>query len=264
MPNLKIDPALRDYLKGVPSISDELLEKSLKAEGKALEPITVWKGRDVIVDGHRRYAACERLGLPTPEIRYKSFKDIQEVKDWMDDNQDLRRNRSYLDRAQARTKKVEALVKGGAKRSEAAATVARECGVNERTVYRDQRVTEALQKLPIEVRKAFTSGKVEGSKTDIETLAELPTEHQKQVIKSVNSGEFKTLRGALKGEESTDTVSVTTKPPADLFHDAMKQLGGLKKILDSMKGLGAGRYKAAMELADDLGSELEAWKKEVL
>lgn len=260
MPDLKIDPALRDYLPNVHDISDELLERSLKAEGKALDPITVWKQRNVIVDGHRRYTLCEKLGLPTPAIRYKDFKDINEVKQWMDETQRARRNLSTAEMAVKRAEQAKAKVKAGAKPSKAAQEVAEESGVTVRTVFRDQQFTEALEKLPRGIQNEIKSGSIEATKKEVTSLATLPKDKQLEVVQSVKDGEYKTLKEALGGE-STDTMSVK-KPPMDLFNDANRQLGLLKKAIDSLKPLGVSRHRGVMGLLDDSGSILESWKRE--
>ncbi|GJM65064.1 ParB N-terminal domain-containing protein [Persicobacter diffluens] len=79
----------------------ELLEESILKEGLR-EPISVWKheGKQIIVDGHNRYAILKRNNLPI-EINIIHFEDIESVKDWMIDTQLGRRNltdekRAYL------------------------------------------------------------------------------------------------------------------------------------------------------------------------
>ncbi len=98
---LDILPEL-DLLIPSPSQEEvELLEESILAEGLR-EPISIWKhnSKQIIVDGHNRYAILKRHNLPL-EVNILHFQDIEEVKDWMINTQLGRRNltdekRAYL------------------------------------------------------------------------------------------------------------------------------------------------------------------------
>ncbi|MBA3010187.1 MAG: chromosome partitioning protein ParB, partial [Desulfobacula sp.] len=38
-------------------------------------PIIVWEGKNIVVDGHTRFAAAKALGLQDLPVRFKSFKN---------------------------------------------------------------------------------------------------------------------------------------------------------------------------------------------
>lgn len=53
--------------------------------------IEVWKGHDIIVDGHHRYAICKELGIE-PEIEEVPFDSADEAELYALKNQRNRRN----------------------------------------------------------------------------------------------------------------------------------------------------------------------------
>lgn len=98
---IKIDPEFRDL---IPPLSEEekiSLENNLAENGfNPAYPLIIWKGHDILVDGHNRYDACVKLGVE-PCIIEQEFESREAVIDWMVDNQLSRRNidantRAYL------------------------------------------------------------------------------------------------------------------------------------------------------------------------
>ena len=88
--NLKIDNELRDIIPPLAEDEFKQLEKNILNEGwRTNERILTWNG--FIIDGHNRYDVCTKnnIGFKTLEM---SFKNKEEVKLWMIDNQKGRRN----------------------------------------------------------------------------------------------------------------------------------------------------------------------------
>jgi ParB-like chromosome segregation protein Spo0J len=54
-------------------------------------PLIVWKGHDIIVDGHHRYTICEELGIE-PVISERTFESIEDAILYAIDHQKSRRN----------------------------------------------------------------------------------------------------------------------------------------------------------------------------
>jgi hypothetical protein len=73
-------------------VPGKALKNSINKDGLR-EPLTVWKldGKRILVDGHNRLKICRKLGKPY-RIREKSFNDEEDVKSWMWENQESRRN----------------------------------------------------------------------------------------------------------------------------------------------------------------------------
>src|SRR5262245_33501287 len=68
----------------------EQLEANLKRDG-CLEPLTVWKDHDIILDGYSRYEICERLNIPY-RVNYVDLSDRLAAKVWIIQHQLGRRN----------------------------------------------------------------------------------------------------------------------------------------------------------------------------
>jgi len=66
------------------------LEKSLLKEG-CRDKLTVWKEKNILVDGYRRYALCVKNAIPF-EINSMSFSSLESAIGWAVTNQISRRN----------------------------------------------------------------------------------------------------------------------------------------------------------------------------
>ena len=89
---LEINQEFQELIPALSKPEQDALTESLSTEG-CRQPITVWKGKNIIVDGHNRYGICTMFNIPfaTEEIE---FEDENEVKIWMINNQFARRNLS--------------------------------------------------------------------------------------------------------------------------------------------------------------------------
>jgi len=89
---LEINQEFQELIPALSKPEQDALTASLSTEG-CRQPITVWKGKNIIVDGHNRYGICTMFNIPfaTEEIE---FEDDNEVKIWMINNQFARRNLS--------------------------------------------------------------------------------------------------------------------------------------------------------------------------
>ena len=93
--SLIINQELRDLL---PPLSDEEmagLEVAILRDG-CTDPLTVWG--EIIVDGHHRYAVCKKHDLPF-KVHHKEFDSLDDVKIWMWEHQDSRRNLTKYQRS---------------------------------------------------------------------------------------------------------------------------------------------------------------------
>jgi len=93
---LMIDNELKALIPPLTSDELSLLEASIKADG-CRDAVTVWEGKNVVVDGHNRYAICQRNNLPL-KVQFKSFDSREDVVVWMCRNQLGRRNITQFQR----------------------------------------------------------------------------------------------------------------------------------------------------------------------
>lgn len=200
-PELTILPELRDHLPGVPKTTDAELERQLLDTYGAVDVIWVWKGRNIITDGHRRYKFCKKHNLPFV-IREREYADIQAVKDWMDSWIGSRRHLTPPELAQLLARRFECLRKNFPGRSAnlIAEEIAKEQGVSRVKVLQASKQAKALKLLPEDLRVRITSGEIRLSQEDLFSLCELGELHQRSVFEDWDTGEYKSFHEVLNGQ----------------------------------------------------------------
>jgi len=147
MKPLKIDKTFQNL---IPTLSDEEfkgLEESILSEGRCRESIKIW--RDIIVDGHNRYAICQKHGIPvkTQSLRFSCKKDAEL---WIVQNQLGRRNLVNAMRIKLALHK-ESLLQDKARENRKGCNndpvhvrkiIAQEAGVSEQTVHKYMKIRE--------------------------------------------------------------------------------------------------------------------------
>lgn len=276
---IAIDPELRSYLPGVPRETDAELEAQLRASGGPLDAFRVWKGRNILIDGHRRHAICLKLKLPWPTPIELEFADKDAVKHWMDTNQGCRRNETKQQQSERLVRMVAYERKQGKKRNEALDAVAGKEGVSRRTVQRHEHNQENLEKVTKDVREKIVTGDVEATAKDVEGLAVLTPEHQRAVVALVESGQHKSLGRALRGDddaeggENSDAVSQNSgKPirppakPADSYLEtAQELLGKLRNQVGSANDAAPGyrQFEPIQRALTGLDTLLGQWRRDL-
>jgi hypothetical protein len=92
---IQINDVLRAYIDPLTEAEHEALERSLLAEG-CRDALVLWN--DVLVDGHNRYAICQKHGIPFKVTQNTNFKSMEDVMLWMIDNHLGRRSVSDFQR----------------------------------------------------------------------------------------------------------------------------------------------------------------------
>ena len=115
--DIVVNEELKAYID--PLTPDELdaLERSILAEG-CRDALVLWN--DLLIDGHNRYAICQKHGLPFNTIQATQFKNMDDVHLWMIDQHLGRRSVSDFQRGVLALRKREIIA---ARRSAAAAAV---------------------------------------------------------------------------------------------------------------------------------------------
>jgi len=127
--NLKIDPEFQNL---IPLLSDDELqglEQNILAHGRCRDAIVVWRG--IIVDGHNRYAICQKHDIPyeTVNIYFASRKEAQL---WIIQNQLGRRNLTDALKIDLANRKAMIQKPRNGKRM----AIAKDAGVSEQTVQK--------------------------------------------------------------------------------------------------------------------------------
>lgn len=165
---IKIDDGFMQLLPELTEEEARQLETNLIAEGRALDPLKVWKEENTLLDGHNRLNFCELNNLEY-EIEYISLTDRQAALRWIYQNQKGRRNMTVqaLRMIRGTVYNTEKADHGGDRKSKGqndllkntAEKVGEEFGVSEKTIKRDGKFAEAVNALPVEDRKEVLSGK---------------------------------------------------------------------------------------------------------
>jgi hypothetical protein len=116
------------------------LEENLRKDG-CRDPLVVWAGRSILLDGHHRYEICRRRGI-TFAIRPLELATREEAKIWIIQNQLGRRNLEPFQRAELALN-LKPLIEAGAKERRRQAAEAKEA--QEKL---DARASEELRKTP--------------------------------------------------------------------------------------------------------------------
>lgn len=271
---LKIDPEFRDLLRPLTIEEREELLQSILTLG-CRDPIDVWKGTDIIVDGMNRYEICQDNAIPF-KVRYLKFEDREQVIAWMIANQLARRNltpeeRTYLiSKRYGAAKKAKGAPEGNRNASKkqmdqnepivsTAEKVALELNVSPATVKRAEQfadAVDAIAKTAPALKEAALSGRID--KTDVPKLAEipddalqalaaLPGDQQRKAAKAIVGG----AKPKVAKAEAQKIVDGTGKPvPKDLedvfattkgFDDAMNHCTQIKKAVNALIEGPAGR-----------------------
>jgi len=93
--NIIVNEELKAYIDPLTPEEYEALERSIVAEG-CRDALVLWG--DVLIDGHNRYAICQKHGLPFQATQSTLFKSMEDVHLWMIDQHLGRRSVSDFQR----------------------------------------------------------------------------------------------------------------------------------------------------------------------
>ena len=89
---LSIDEEFRDLIPPLTPQELEQLEANISRDG-CRDPLVVWLGENVLIDGHNRYEICQRCEYEFHTVE-KKFESREKVIEWICLNQLGRRNLS--------------------------------------------------------------------------------------------------------------------------------------------------------------------------
>jgi hypothetical protein len=170
-----------EFKKLIPALTVEefnQLEANCLAEG-IREKIITWNG--FIIDGHNRYEIATRWNLEY-ESETKRFKDENEVKEWMINNQLGRRNltneqKDYLigKRYENEKQKLGGQISKGIGKNylsvSTAEKIAQEVGVSEKQVKINEQFAQGVDKMSNELKQQVLQGNSNVNKSDIQLIS---------------------------------------------------------------------------------------------
>jgi hypothetical protein len=192
----------------------ELLEASLKQEG-CRDPLILWAGHNIILDGHNRWAICNLHDIPFRTIDLE-LPDREAVRNWLIQRQFSRRNLTAAGASYLRGKRYlaergkwggdrkadasgsrfqnETLIAADANMSEADTKqrLAKEFRVSETTIHRDAEFAAAVDALAAncgeQARSLILSGDARLTRQQVARLTQMPPEEQKRLFQEFASG----------------------------------------------------------------------------
>jgi hypothetical protein len=93
--NIIVNEALKAYIDPLTPDEYEALERSILAEG-CRDALVLWG--EILVDGHNRYAICQKHDLPFQTLQSTQFQSMEDVHLWMIDQHLGRRSVSDFQR----------------------------------------------------------------------------------------------------------------------------------------------------------------------
>jgi hypothetical protein len=181
--SITISKEIRDYI--IPLTDEELylLEQNILNEG-CREPLIVWlkNEQQILVDGHNRYKICQKHDIPF-KIKKINFKDLDEVKVWMVENQMGRRNLNADQMSYYRGLKYLSLKKKkggyenvkskGQRDTSTSELIADQFNVSESTIKRDAKFAEGLNiigRANPKLKMKILTGEAKVKKADVQML----------------------------------------------------------------------------------------------
>ena len=196
---IKILPRFRDKIPPQTEEQFKQLEENILTEGRVREPLTLWKGHCVLVDGHHR----KRVLDDHPEIPFTvdeiEFVDEDAVDEWIIKNQLGKHNLTEIQMTMLRGllyKQRKGPIKAVKERDEkgqfrgsqnatngerVAKVVAKELGIDRATVLRSENVVDGIERAA-EVDPTFKTevltGKVSAKKKDLAAIRKMDSDEE--------------------------------------------------------------------------------------
>jgi hypothetical protein len=207
---LEVIPELEECIVPLQREEYTQLEKNIKLDG-CREPLTIWQkniNKNILIDGHNRYKICNKYNISF-KIIYIKFKNIEEAKIWIINNQLGRRNLNPDQLSYYRGLKYESLKKekGGYKAFLAkgqndiltSEKLAKEFKVSESTIKRDSKFAKGLEfigMLNSHLKKRILNGEASVNKSNINILAN--PEFQKKIKSIINETDLENKINKIK------------------------------------------------------------------
>lgn len=223
-----IDPEFASLCGPLAVAERSQLEANIEAEG-CREPLVLWDGKGILVDGHNRYEICESLDVEF-ETKSLPFKDRDDARNWIINNQLGRRNitpeqasflrgKRYLAEKKAPHRPEKRYQNDNVTEPERThERLAEELKVSPATIIRDAEFAEAIDTLAenvgTEFKNAVLSGDMKVTKADVVALAELPKAEQKKAAKQGAEGVKEAVREPAQ-----------QRPISEVFFESLKGLG---------------------------------------
>lgn len=245
-PTIKVDAEFQSLNPALPRKVYDDLEADILTNG-CITPLVVWKGQDILVDGHNRHHICKKHQIAF-KVQPMAFEDRDEACEWILTHQLARRNLTESQIAYAEGKLYAIRKKRQGPQSaqnahiepgKTADVIAEERGVDPATVRRNAKFAEAVDSLPEEIREEVLSDDHCASKADIVNAAKEPTPEKRKAA----------AKAAMRGEKPKSEPK-----PKDGITDALGARIADKRIAEAFANIDA--LKSMMQACSSLKREV--------
>lgn len=221
---IKVDPAFQHLL---PPLSDDeraQLEANLMEYQGARDPLTVWKEQGILLDGHNRYAICQKHQL-TYKLDYISLPDARAAKMWVFANHLGRRNFTPEQTSYLRGVQYELSKNGddGKVRNNSSRTLAAKHKVDQKTILNDAKFARSVDAIAEaagdDARDALLARNTKLERQDVNKLGDIARANPRtaknlfEVLKTADKPYSKKLvRDTARDVESVPELTLTEPP----------------------------------------------------
>ncbi|WP_398496073.1 plasmid replication/partition related protein [Variovorax sp.] len=180
--NIVVNEELKAYIDPLTPEEHEALERSILTEG-CRDALVLWG--DVLVDGHNRYAICQKHGLPFQTVQNTRFQSIEDVHLWMIDQHLGRRSISDFVRGVLALRKKDIVTERRARTASASSATADADASTSSAASRDE--TSVPPPAPLNSREAIAKA-ARISSTQVQMIEKIQKQAAPEVVAAVKSG----------------------------------------------------------------------------
>lgn len=226
VPRFTVDKEFKGLLPPLDAETYSALEAELIRDGGCRDPLVIWNG--LLIDGHNRHEICRRHGL-IYDVVVKEFGCRNAVMAWIIATQIARRNLTsdlmgYYRGKQYELEKAVVTNPDGANQhkkevggqnvhqAKTAQKIAEQHNVNEKTIRRDGKMANAIDKIgdiSPEAKQKILSGASGVGKGEIIQLASASQETLEEVAEDIINGTFEAIK-SLPKKVVTERLKVCT------------------------------------------------------
>lgn len=293
MQKIIVDPGFRELLFNPQAEERAQLEENILAEGRIRNPLVLWKGHDILLDGHNRWEIylAHSDELPFPETTELSFESRDEAEEWVILNQLGQRNllpaqaREYRGRLYKTKKRLVGEHTGNQytkmesgqnepipNDSGTADMLGKQLGVGASTIKRDEKFVDGLDAAK-EVDPEFVDdvryGRLNPTRDQVARMAKLEPEQRKQAIDEIkNPKPIKFPSGHKKeGPVSSAEVMAIAERDARVTDKRRMPEYGIDDLIGELTSLQEDfldKYLYVLDIRRDVALDDEKDKKRVL
>lgn len=187
--DILINEALRAYIDPLTPDEFEALEQSVLAEG-CRDALVLWG--NVLVDGHNRYAICQKHDIPFKTIQMERFQSLDDVHLWMIEQHLGRRSVSDFQRGVLALRKREIMASRAEAEAQAAALIPAPvaepaAGETDAGLPWDESDTTGVQPLGAKERELIAR-EAKLSRNQVGLIEKIQRQAAPEVIEAVRSG----------------------------------------------------------------------------